>query len=99
MADTLRDLNLLKARLTRRQGANHPDTIAADRAMRAERLALAIRRDGIDVLDEAITRAERLATDHAGYAAAVARGDLFQYPPAEARAQAGAGNVLPMVRP
>jgi hypothetical protein len=56
VADTLRDLNLLKARLTRRQGANHPDTLKADRAMRAERLANAIRRDP-DVLDDAIARA------------------------------------------
>jgi hypothetical protein len=61
VADTLRDLNLLKARLTRRVGADHPDTLAADRAMRAERLARAIRRDP-DVLYAAIEAAGVLET-------------------------------------
>jgi len=43
-----------KAQLTRWRGANHPDTLEADRQLRAARLSISLRTNGTDVLAAAL---------------------------------------------
>jgi hypothetical protein len=94
-------LSTRKATLAHWRGASHPETIAADRALRVARLAIALRANGLDILAEAVQEA---ADDDAREWEEIQRradADIAADPEAyaQAHAQAVAGNVLPMVRP
>ena len=94
-------LSTRKASLAHWRGPSHPDTIAADRALRIARLAAALDANGLDVLAEAIAQAAQDNAREWEEIQRLADADIAASPEAyaQAHAQAVAGNVLPMVRP